>query len=382
MAYYVNRKLETIIEELLKTFPVIGITGPRQSGKSTLLKNLLNNSYQYVTFDNFQNVALFNDDPEKFISIYNKHVVFDEIQKVPDLFHYIKRVVDEERDIAGRFVITGSAQFSMMASITESLAGRIGLLTLLPFQFEEIKSAHLKPSEFLGCYPELVVNDYKNRDVWYNSYLESYLEKDVRTILDIGNLTDFRQLIRLLAANCAQILNYSTLSNSLGIGVNTVKRWISVLEASYIVFMLPPYFNNFNKRVIKSKKLYFYDTGLVSFLTGIQSEQMYENGPLAGSVFENYVVSEIKKKLLHSANFSQMYYYRTSNHVEVDLLIENGLSLNMVEIKNSRTFRPKMVKPMESILQKKDTGFLLYKGEIRPFTENLKIWPYQNFLVD
>ena len=382
MRIYVDRELEEKVKDLLHTFPVVGITGPRQSGKSTMLRMLLKDAYTYVTFDDFQNVSLFNQDPEKFVSIYNNHVIFDEIQKVPDLFHYIKRVVDEERSVAGRYIITGSAQFSMMASITESLAGRIGLLSLLPFQYSEINHAGLQSSEFLGCYPELVINGYKNREVWYNSYLESYLEKDVRHIQDIGNLTDFRQLIRLLASNCAQVLNYSTLANSLGVAVNTVKRWVSVLEASYIVFLLPPYFNNFNKRIIKSKKVYFYDTGLVSFLTGIQNESMYENGPLAGAIFENYIVSEIKKQLIHAANFSQMYYYRTSNHVEVDLLIEDGFDLKMIEIKNSKTFRPRMVKPMESIIRENDSGYLLYKGKILPYTENIKIWPYGKFLSE
>ena len=379
MATYIHRKIEEKVELFLELFPVVGITGPRQSGKSTMLKNILKDSFRYITFDDFRNVNLFYDDPEKFISIYNKYVVFDEIQKVPELFHYLKRVVDEERDINGRFIITGSAQFSMMTSITESLAGRIGLLTLLPFHFKEIIKTEFHPSEFRGCYPEVVIKKYRNTEYWYNSYLETYIEKDARTISNIGNLTDFRRLIKMLAANCSQILNFSGLANALGISVNTVKRWVSVLEASYIIFLLPPYFKNYNKRIIKSKKIYFYDIGLVSALTGIQNEAMYENGPLAGPIFENYIVAEIKKKLLHSANYSEMYFYRTSNHVEVDLLIEDGLNLKMVEIKNSKTFRPKMVKPMESILRKNDTGYLLYQGEEFPYTKEIKILPYQKF---
>ena len=381
MSIYIHRKTEEKIELFLELFPIVGITGPRQSGKSTMLKYILKNTFNYITFDDYRNVNLFYDDPEKFISIYNKYVVFDEIQKVPELFHYLKRVVDEEREINGRFIITGSAQFSMMTSITESLAGRIGLLTLLPFHFEEIIKTEFHPSEFRGCYPEVVTKRYRNTEHWYNSYLETYIEKDARTISNIGNLTDFRRLIKMLAANCSQILNFSTLANSLGISVNTVKRWVSVLEASYIIFLLPPYFKNYNKRIIKSKKIYFYDTGLVSALTGIQNEAMYENGPLSGPIFENYIVSEIKKKLLHSANYSEMYFYRTSNHVEVDLLIEDGLNLKMVEIKSSKTFRTKMVKPMESILQENDKGFLLYQGEEFSYTKMIKVWPYQKFLM-
>lgn len=380
MAAYIHRKIEEKVELFLDLFPVVGITGPRQSGKSTMLKNLLKNSFRYVTFDDYRNVNLFYDDPEKFISIYNSHVVFDEIQKVPELFHYIKRIVDEERDINGRFIITGSAQFSMMRSITESLAGRIGLLKLLPFHYEEIITTNYQPSEFRGCYPEVITKKYRNTEFWYSSYIETYTEKDARIISNIGNLTDFRRLIKMLAANCSQLLNFSTLANALGVGVNTIKRWISVLEASYIIFLLPPYFKNYNKRIIKSKKIYFYDTGLVSALTGIQNEAMYENGPLAGPIFENYIVSEIKKKMLHSANNSEMYFYRTSNHVEIDLLIEDGLNLQMVEIKSSKTFRPNMVKSMESIITENDTGYLLYQGDELPYVKNIKIWPYQKFL--
>lgn len=377
---YISRIVEDKLKLYLKTFPVVAITGPRQSGKTTLLKNVLKDSFKYVTFDDFRYVNLFNEDPERFISEFSDKVVFDEIQKVPDLFHYIKRIVDEDRMNYGKFVITGSAQFSMIASITESLAGRIGMLTLLPFQFKEVLYANLIPSQFKGAYPEVIIHDYKNSEIWYNSYLETYLEKDVRSMLNIGNLSDFRRLIKMLASNCSQIINYSSLANALGIGVNTVKRWVSVLEASYIIFLLPPYYKNFNKRIIKSNKIYFYDTGLVSALTGIQNEGMYVNGPLGGAIFENYVVSEIKKSILHSATNSEMYFYRTSNHVEIDLIIENGLHKKMIEIKSSSTFKPMMVKPIESILSNLDEGFLLYQGEEFPFSESIKIWPYQKYL--
>ncbi len=377
---YISRIVEDKLKLYLKTFPVVAITGPRQSGKTTLLKNVLKDSFKYVTFDDFRYVNLFNEDPERFISEFSDKVVFDEIQKVPDLFHYIKRIVDEDRMNYGKFVITGPAQFSMIASITESLAGRIGMLTLLPFQFKEVLYANLIPSQFKGAYPEVIIHDYKNSEIWYNSYLETYLEKDVRSMLNIGNLSDFRRLIKMLASNCSQIINYSSLANALGIGVNTVKRWVSVLEASYIIFLLPPYYKNFNKRIIKSNKIYFYDTGLVSALTGIQNEGMYVNGPLGGAIFENYVVSEIKKSILHSATNSEMYLYRTSNHVEIDLIIENGLHKKMIEIKSSSTFKPMMVKPIESILSNLDEGFLLYQGEEFPFSESIKIWPYQKYL--
>lgn len=381
MTTYIHRELEDKLKLFLGIFPVVGITGPRQSGKSTMLKLILKDDFRYITFDDFRYVNFFNEDPEKFISEFNNKVIFDEIQKVPDLFHYIKRLVDEDRNNYGRFIITGSAQFSLMTSVTESLAGRIGLLTLLPFQYAEVKKTQFNPSEFLGSYPEVVLRNYANAEYWYNAYLETYLEKDVRTILNVGNLTDFRRLVKLLAAQCSQILNYSSVAKSLGIGVNTVKRWISVLEASYIIFVLPPYYNNLSKRIIKSGKVYFYDTGLVSTLTGLQSERMYEYGPLAGPLFENYVIAEIRKSILHKASGSQMYFYRTSNHTEVDLIIEEGLNKKLIEIKKSKTFKSNMIKPIESIIQEGEEGFLLYHGEELPYSKSIKVWPYSKFLL-
>ncbi len=379
MNKYIPRKLEKKVLDYLEVFPVVGITGPRQSGKSTMLKNMFHNEFRYVTFDDYRYISQFNDDPEKFISIYNDKVIFDEVQNVPNLFSYIKRAVDNDRR-NGRFILTGSAQFSMLAIITESLAGRIGLLSLLPFQFQEILDSNISPSQFQGCYPSVVINNFNESWGWYDSYLETYLVKDVRAISNIGDLTDFRRLIKMLASNCSQLLNYSHYSNALGISVPTVKRWISILEASYIIFLLPPYYRNFNKRITKSNKLYFYDTGLVSFLTGVHSQLVYENGPLAGPIFENYVVSEIKKKLKHSGSFYDLYFYRANNSLEVDLLIDKGLSKDLIEIKSTSTFKPSMIKPIEKIFQENDTGYLLYQGDEMPYVKNIKIWPYQKFL--
>ncbi len=381
MTTYIHRVLEDKLKLFLEIFPVVGITGPRQSGKSTMLKSVLKDTYTYVTFDDFRYVNLFHEDPEKFITEFSNKVIFDEIQKVPELFHYIKRMVDEDRSNYGRFIVTGSAQFSLMASLTESMAGRIGLLTLLPFQYSEVMETQSEPSEFLGSYPEVVLKNYQNAEYWYNAYLETYLEKDVRTILNIGNLSDFRRLIKLLAAQCAQIVNYSTIAKSLGVAVNTVKRWMSVLEASYIIFILPPFYDNLSKRIIKSGKVYFYDTGLISALTGLQNKKMYEDGPLAGPLFENYVISEIKKRSIHTASGSRFYYYRTSNKTEVDLIIENGLKKSLIEIKKSKTFKSQMVKPIESIMLEGEEGFLLYNGDVIPYSKTINVWPYSKFLT-
>ena len=378
MSTYVPRKLEEKIHEYIKLFPVVSITGPRQSGKSTMLKNTFRD-YKYLTFDDFRLISQFEDDPERFISTYNSNVIFDEVQKVPKLFNYLKREVDKDRR-NGRFILTGSAQFSMLSFVTESLAGRIGLLTLLPFQYQEIMQSNIQPSQFKGCYPSIVLNDYLGSRSWYDSYLETYLVKDVRTFSNIGDLSDFRRLIRMLAANCSQILNFSYYSNAIGVSVPTIKRWISILEASYIIFLLPPYFENHNKRITKSSKIYFYDTGLVSFLTGIQNQSMYQDGPMAGSIFENYVISEIKKNLSHSGKFSDLYFFRANDMLEVDLIIDHGLSRDLIEIKSSSSFKPKMIKPIETIFQNNDNGYLLYQGEELPYSKHMKIWPYQQFL--
>lgn len=292
---YVKRVLESGLLAYLHNFPVVGLTGPRQSGKSTLLQALLPN-YKYLTFDDYKLQDFLQSDPEAFMATYSEHIIFDEIQKMPELFNYLKIAVDNDRMNYGKFVVTGSSQFSSIKNITESLAGRIGLLSLLPFQFSEMPTELRSLSIFKGSYPELVNRSYREASAWYSSYIDTYLNKDVRTLSNIGDLRDFQRFITLLAANTAQILNLSSYARDLGVAVNTIKRWLSILEASYIIYLLPPFYKNYNKRVVKSPKLYFYDTGLVSYLVGITTQQLYENGPMAGSLFENYLVTEILKK--------------------------------------------------------------------------------------
>ncbi len=380
MKNYYPRVLENVVKKYLETFSVIGITGPRQSGKTTMLKEMFDTSYRYISFDDYRLIEFFYDDPEKFIKQFADKVIFDEVQKVPEIFNYIKIAVDADRDNKGKFVITGSSQFSFIQKITESLAGRIGLLTLLPFQYAEIPQNLRYDSIYKGCYPEIIKSKFKNYLNWYSSYLETFVLKDVKSLINIGDLRDFRQFIKLLASQTAQILNMSGLSRTLGISVSTVKRWISVLEAAYIIFLLPPYFSNLGKRIIKSPKVYFYDTGLVSLLTGILNKEVYEQGPMAGNIFENYVISEIKKKLFHNADFSQMFYSRTSNDVEVDLIIEKPNHKEFIEIKKSATFRTGMIKPIEKIMNKNDIGYLLYEGGEFPYKDNIRIIKYSQYI--
>jgi len=377
---YRTRALEATVRRYLSAFPVVGVTGPRQSGKSTMLKKLLDRSYRYVTFDDYRMVNLFHEDPEKFMRIYSDRVIFDEVQKVPEIFTYVKLSVDEDRQRYGKFVITGSSQFGFMKKVTESLAGRIGLLALLPFQFSEIPEKLRAESVFRGAYPEIVSRGYTMSPEWYSSYLETYLSRDVRDLSNIVGMREFRKCLQLLAARISQILNMSEIARDLGVTVPVVKKWISVLEASYILFLVSPFYDNLGKRVIKSPKVYFFDTGLVSLLTGIENADLIEKGPMRGAIFENYVVSEILKRERHKGSSSELYYYRTSHGVEVDIIIDRKSTKELVEIKSSETFRPEMVRTIQQLKKKNDEGYVVYRGKDLEYTDKIKIMDYRSFL--
>lgn len=366
--------------EYLQHFSAVGLTGPRQSGKSTLLRHQLHD-YTYVTFDDFRVVSLFHEDPQRFLSIYNNKIIFDEVQKVPEFFNYIKIAVDNDRHNKGKFVLTGSSQFSLIKNSSESLAGRIGLLSLLPFQFSEIPHLLRNESIFKGGYPELIDANYKMFSEWFSSYVETYLNKDIASIGHVGDIRDFRKLLQLLAINASQQLNMSRYANDIGVDVKTIKRWISILEASYIIFLVPPFYKNYGKRIVKSPKVYFYDTGLVSFLTGIETTNQFENGPMAGSIFENYIVSEILKKELHNKTMSDIYYLRTSSGVEVDLIIDRKNHKEFIEIKNSHTFTPKMTAAMNEFIEKEDKGYLIYRGENFRYHPPVEVVNFENYLI-
>ena len=382
MTNYIPRTAEKTLLKYLSAFPVVGLTGPRQSGKSTLLKELLKDEYKYVTFDSPTTVAEFRDDPERFMRINGDKVIFDEAQKAPEIFTYVKIAVDNDREKYGKFILSGSSQFTLMKKITESLAGRIGLLTLLPMQFSEIPLNLHEESIFKGGYPELVKRDYNFRNEWYQAYINTYLEKDLRSISDIGNIRDFFRLIKLLAARCSQMINFSELASELGVAVNTVKHWLSVLEASYIIFFLPPFFDNLGKRIVKSPKLYFYDTGLVSFLTGIDTEGQFENSLLTGPLFENYIVSEVKKIIEHKKLFFNLYYYRTAAGVEIDLIVDKNQSQEWIEIKTSETFQTKFINSIERTKSPEEIGKLVYRGLTKAGADGIGILNYKDFLQE
>lgn len=377
---YQSRVLEDTLRQYLNYFPVVGLTGPRQSGKSTLLQHTLPD-YQYVTFDDYRVINLFHHDPERFITLYGDNVIFDEVQKLPEVLNYIKIAVDKHRHQKGKFVLTGSCQFSLIKNSSESLAGRMGLLSLYPFQYSEIPPHLHEASLFRGGYPELVDRNYDFYNPWFSSYIETYIHKDIASIGHVGDMRDFRRLLQLLAASTSQQLNLTRFSNELGVDVKTIKRWVTLLEASYIIFLIPPFYKNYGKRLVKSPKVYFYDVGLVSYLTGIENQALFENGPMAGAIFENYIVSEILKKERHTNQTSELFYLRTSHGVEVDLIIDRKTSKDFIEIKHSSTFTPRMTASMSAFIEKGDRGFLLYRGEDFLYYDPICVLNYKGYLL-
>ncbi|WP_051328064.1 ATP-binding protein [Desulfatirhabdium butyrativorans] len=342
---YIHRDIENKLLGLLQTFPCLVLTGPRQTGKSTLLTQLLPD-YRYVTLDDplLREQAL--NDPRFFLDSLGKRAIIDEIQHAPGLLSYVKMVVDKNRDQHGIFVFTGSQQFSMMKNLGETLAGRIALLELLPFGVDEKRRELALPdtlSAFIhavlsGSYPEPALNPAVDIHAWYASYLQTYLERDIRVIYNIGNLRDFQRFLQLLAARCAQQLNLSEYSRDLGVSVPTIRNWLSVLEASRIIYLLPPYYANLGKRIVKAPKLYFLDIGIVAHLTGIRDQNLLLKGPLAGPLFENFCIQETVKRFLHHGQRPPLFYLRTTSGMEVDLLVEKSFGKVVpIEIKLNKT---------------------------------------------
>jgi predicted AAA+ superfamily ATPase len=317
---YRHRVLEAGLRRYLKLFPAVGVTGPRQSGKSTLLRAALP-EYPYVSFDDPEETLAAEQDPRGFLSRFPQRVILDEAQRAPGLFSYLKLAIDEDRERKGRFVLSGSNQFSLSRRLTESLAGRIGLLSLHPFERSEMPKAARKAQMLQGSYPELVMRDHEGAREWYSSYLATYLERDVRLANDVGKLSDFQTLIRLLVARVGQEYNASAFARDVGVDSKTVESWVSILEASYLVFRLRPWHANIGKRLVKRPKLYFWDTGLVCHLAGIRDMEALEEGPLGGPVFENLLIAEILKAGAHRGTDIETFYFRESNGSEADLII-------------------------------------------------------------
>ncbi len=339
----IKRDIEKKIKEVAKGFPAVAILGPRQSGKTTLAKLAFPN-HKYVSLENLTNRGFAIDSPEDFLDQFKneKGVILDEIQTTPDLLSYIQGIIDEEEK-PGFFILTGSQNFLLSEAISQTLAGRISIQTLLPFSIDELKKSKLlkkdpKAQLFKGFYPRLYSTKAKPVD-WAMAYIKTYIERDVRLIKNVSDLSLFQKFIRLCAGRIGQILNITSLSNDVGVSATTIKSWLSLLEQSYIIFLLQPHYKNFSKRLIKAPKLYFYDTGLACYLLDILDEKQLLTHYLHGGLFESFVISEILKMYYNKGRVPAVYFWRDKTGHEVDCLIDKGLDIFRIEIKSTKTVR-------------------------------------------
>lgn len=336
-AYMILRESKNILLKISKMFPVITVTGPRQSGKTTIVKEVFNKK-AYVSLEDPDIRKFAQKDPRGFLNQYPKGAILDEVQRVPDLFSYIQTIVDKNNS-TGQFILTGSNQFEYMQTISQSLSGRTGILKLLPFSYNEIykeKDIDLNKVLFTGFFPRIFDKKITPK-YFYSSYLMTYLERDVRNLLNIHNLSTFQNFIELCAGRTGQILNKNSLANECGISNKTIEEWLSLLEASFIIYRLRPYYKNWNKRIIKSPKLYFLDPGFVTYLLGIEEQNQLLRHPLRGEIFETFIIVEFLKKRYHFGDRSNLYYYRDNNQNEIDLIIDTHFGPIPIEIKSGKT---------------------------------------------
>jgi predicted AAA+ superfamily ATPase len=359
-----KRTIYTSVSKYLKKYPIVVITGPRQSGKTTFLKQQFS-EYRYVNLENPDTRSFAETDPNGFLKIYDKYVIFDEVQRVPSLFSYIQSIVDDS-NIRGQFILSGSQNFHLMQRITQSLAGRVAIFKLLPFDFSELKAAGWFTDKYLelilkGAYPAIYDREIPSK-VFYSNYIQTYIERDITELVNVHDSKQFRNFLGLCATRAGQLLNLNALANSCGISQPTAKAWLSVLESSYIVFLLQPYYNNFSKRIVKSPKLYFYDTGLLTHLLKIKSVKQDQKGML----FENLIISEYYKKNQHLHLDLDLWFWRDSAGHEVDLLVQNDEMLNAIEIKCTETVLPKSFEGLDyfnRLAQKEvKSNTLIYAG--------------------
>lgn len=378
----IQRDITCEVKELFGQYPVVTITGPRQSGKTTLAKQVFP-ELPYYSLENIATRERALSDPIGFLSKLTQGAILDEIQRAPDLLSYIQGIVDDLGQ-SGLFILTGSNQFSLIEKITQSLAGRTAMLKLLPFSFHEVRavSGEMGTNELIikGLYPGVHSRNL-NPNKAYRNYYETYIERDLRQIINVKDLDLFRRFVKLCAGRVGQIWNASNLSNDTGVSIHTIQSWISVLQASYIVFLLPPWFGNINKRLIKSPKLYFHDVGLASYLLDIESEIQLERDPLRGALFENLIISELMKRRFNKGLDSNLYYYRDRHGYEIDIIAGLRDSLELFEIKSSQTFTRDFLKNLKYIHKllgaRIKSSTLVYDGIEEGIIEKIRLVPYR-----
>ncbi|MCK5055901.1 MAG: ATP-binding protein [Candidatus Aminicenantes bacterium] len=380
----INRVLEKKLKQLRKQFPVLTLTGPRQSGKTTLVKHAFND-LEYVSLEDIDNREFALEDPRGFLATYTKGVIIDEAQRVPGIFSYIQSIVDRHNK-PGMFILTGSQNFLLNENISQTLSGRAAVLKLLPFSIEELAAASFdlkdyRTALFYGFYPRIYDFNIAPGD-WHPSYVQTYLERDVRQVKKITDLALFQRFLRLCAGRTGQILNLSSLALDCGVSHNTVNSWLSVLETSYIIFLLKPHHKNFNKRLIKMPKLYFFDPGLACYLLGIESEQQLQTHYLRGALFESMIISEFFKYRFNRGRDSNCYFWRDKTGHEIDCIIEDAGRLIPVEIKSGETVKSNFfdgLKYWNNLSgQSPEQSVLVYGGEKKEKRSSGTVLGWQN----
>lgn len=378
MKTFVERTISKKITEAAEHYSVITITGPRQTGKTTLARHLFND-YPYYSLENPDVRKLANEDPIGFLNSSNG-IVLDEIQNSPDLLSYIQGIVDADPD--RRFILTGSSNFSVLRNVTQSLSGRTAVFELLPYSLSEINDNATTVDDLLfrGAYPG-VWSDGKAPDSFYSNYVMTYLERDVREIINIKDIDTFSKFLRICANRIGSIWNSSEVSNEIGTSVNTIKSWLSVLQASYIIYMLQPYYTNTRKRLTKSPKIYFVDSGLASYLLEIESAKQLSRDKMRGHLFENMIVTEALKWRLNNGKSNNLCFYRDSNGNEVDLITKNEGMLSLFEIKSSETYHPEFEKGIKSFMsnfgENVNSSSIIYAGRLENTSRDINLLNYK-----
>lgn len=370
----IERIAKIKLSQLAKKFKAVAVTGARQSGKTTLVKQVFKNK-PYVSLENpdTRNFAL--TDPRGFLQTYSKGAILDEVQRVPELFSYLQEVLDNSKN-KGLFILTGSNNFLLQQNISQTLAGRVGYLNLLPFSIKELSASKKLPKiddELMlkGFYPPIYDQKIPYID-WCPNYIRTYIERDVRQLKGVSDLIVFERLLRLLAGRNAQELNNSSLAVEVGVDVKTIQSWIGILENSYIIYLLKPHYKNFNKTIVKRPKLYFYDTSLVCSLLGIRDKAQLSTHPLRGSIFEGMVVTELIKNRTNAGLPVNLYYWRDKTGHEIDIIIDDAGKLMPIEIKSGKTINSEFFKNINywTTISGEQKSVLLYGGEQKQYRSN------------
>ena len=366
----IQRIIEPQLRRLATQFPVITITGPRQSGKTTLAQHCFRN-YDYVNLEEPESRAYASEDPKGFLADHPAPIILDEIQRVPMLLSYIQVLSDRDRKL-GQYVLTGSHQPKLNSEISQSLAGRTGILNLLPLSIAELAGGpfSMERDELIhrGFLPKLYAMPDADAELEYSNYFATYVERDVRLLINLQHQHEFEVFVRLLAGRVGQLLNLNRLADDIGVSSKTLKEWLNILEASFIVFRLQPYFENFGKRLVKTPKIYFTEVGLAAWLLGIKSSDMAARDPLIGNLFENMVIVEAMKARLNSGNTPDLYFFRDQSGFEIDMLLAADRRLYPYEIKSARTWSPDFARNLKAFSERDDriqNGTVIYAGDLK-----------------